>query len=185
MDDAFRKGEYIDLGNVKGIVENISIRSMQLRHHRGPLNTVPFGEIKYLTNYSRDWVIMKLPLRVTYDTDIEKVRKLIKKLGQEMLEDPNVGGNFMQPVKSQGVVQMDDSAMIIRVKFMTKPGDQWVIRKMVYAKIRELFEKEGIKFAHREVTVRVADADDERPHSPEMKQAIAGAALALQDGAQR
>jgi len=182
MDDAFRKGEYIDLGDVKGIVENISIRSMQLRHHRGPLNTVPFGEIKYLTNFSRDWVIMKLPLRVTYDTDIEKVRKLIKKLGQELLEDPNVGGNFMQPVKSQGVVQMDDSAMIIRVKFMTKPGDQWVIRKMVYAKIRELFEKEGIKFAHREVTVRVADAEEGQTHSPEFKQAVAGAAhMALQD----
>ena len=31
--------------------------------------------------------MMKLPLRVTYDTDVEKVRKLIKKLGQQLLED--------------------------------------------------------------------------------------------------
>jgi len=182
VDDAFRKGEYIDLGDVKGTVENISIRSMQLRHHLGPLNTVPFGEIKYLTNYSRDWVIMKLPLRVTYDTDVERVRKLIKKLGQELLQDPDIGDKFMQPVKSQGVIQMDDSAMIIRVKFMTRPGDQWVIRKKVYAAIRELFEREGIKFAHREVTVRVADMDEEKAHSPEVKQAVAGAAqIAIQD----
>ena len=63
---------------------------MQLRHHNGPLNTVPFGEINFITNFSRDWVVMKLPLRLTYDTDAEKVRKMIKKLGQEMLS-PAVG----------------------------------------------------------------------------------------------
>ena len=90
---------------------------------------MPFGEIQVITNYSRDWVIMKLPLRVTYDTDVEKVRKLIKKLGVELLDDPVIGENFIQPLKSQGVIQMEDSAMIIRVKFMTKPGDQWLVRK--------------------------------------------------------
>ncbi|MGY9055261.1 MAG: mechanosensitive ion channel family protein, partial [Alphaproteobacteria bacterium] len=156
IDDAFRKGEYINLSEVAGTVESISIRSMQLRHHNGPLHTIPFGEIKFLTNYSRDWVMMKLPLRVTYDTDVEKLRKMIKKLGQEMLEDPELGPKFLAPLKSQGVIQMEDSAMIVRIKFMTRPGDQWGLRTKVFAKIRELFEREGIKFAHREVTVRIA-----------------------------
>jgi len=50
---------------------------MQLRHHLGPLNTIPFGEIKNVNDFSRDWVIIKLPLRLTFDTDAEKVRKLI------------------------------------------------------------------------------------------------------------
>ncbi|APE45509.1 mechanosensitive ion channel protein MscS [Sulfitobacter alexandrii] len=157
FDDAFRKGEYLDVGDVKGTVEKISVRSFQLRHHLGALHTIAFGELQVITNYSRDWVMMKLPLRVTYDTDVEKVRKLIKKLGQELLEDPVIGDNFIQPLKSQGVIEMQDSAMIIRVKFMTKPGDQWLVRKRVYEDIRALFEREGIKFAHREVTVRLAD----------------------------
>ena len=73
---------------------------MQLRHHNGPLNTVPFGEISHLTNFSRDWVMMKLPLRVTYDTDVEKLRKLIKRLGQDLLKDPELGPMFLQPLKS-------------------------------------------------------------------------------------
>ncbi|RMF40920.1 MAG: mechanosensitive ion channel family protein [Alphaproteobacteria bacterium] len=158
LDDAFRRGEYIDVGEVKGTVEKISLRSFQLRHHLGALNTIPFGEIKHLTNYSRDWVIMKLPLRLTYDTDVERVRKLIKKLGQELLEHPTEGHKFVQPLKSQGVYMMEDSAMIIRVKFMTRPGDQWTTRKLVYQRIRELFEKEGIKFANREVTVRLPES---------------------------
>lgn len=67
--------------------------------------------------------------------------------------------------------------MIIRVKFMTKPGDQWVIRKRIYQDIRELFEREGIKFAHREVTVRLADGKVE-DLSEEEKNTITAAAQA-------
>ncbi|NSY39922.1 mechanosensitive ion channel family protein [Leisingera sp. ANG59] len=180
IDDAFRKGEYIDIGDVKGTVEKISVRSFQLRHHLGALHTIPFGEIKVLTNYSRDWVMMKLPLRVTYDTDVEKVRKLIKKLGQKLMDDPVVGHTFIQPLKSQGVIEMQDSAMIIRVKFMTKPGDQWIVRKRVYQEIRELFAREGVKFAHREVTVRLA-ADQEEEVTPKQKEAALGAVQAAID----
>jgi len=188
IDDAFRKGEYIDLRDVKGTVESISIRSMKLRHHNGPLHTIPFGEIKYLTNFSRDWVMMKLPLRVTYDTDVERLRKLVKKLCQEMLADPELGPKFLQPLKSQGVIQMEDSAMIVRVKFMTRPGDQWTLRNKVFARLRELFEQEGIKFAHREVTVRIADdihpgQDGEIPlaHHTRREAAATGAVRAALD----
>ncbi|MFL4468820.1 mechanosensitive ion channel family protein [Tateyamaria armeniaca] len=178
FDDAFRRGEYIDVGGVKGTVEKISVRSFQLRHHLGALHTMPFGEIQVLTNYSRDWVIMKLPLRVTYDTDVEHVRKLIKKLGVALLDDPVIGENFIQPLKSQGVIEMQDSAMIIRVKFMTKPGDQWLVRKKVYEEIRELFAREGIKFAHREVTVRLADDKKLDELTDEDRKAITAAAQA-------
>jgi moderate conductance mechanosensitive channel len=172
IDDAFRMGEYIDIGDAKGTVEKISIRSFQLRHQNGPLNTIPFGGIKTLTNYSRDWVIMKLPLRLTYDTDVERVRKLIKKLGQELLEDQELGSKFLEPLKSQGVIEMDDSAMIMRVKFTTRPGDQFVVRKKVFARIRELFEKERIRFAHREVTVRVATDFEGKPTDVEERAAF-------------
>ena len=90
-----------------------------------------------------------------------------------------IGDNFIQPLKSQGVIEMQDSAMIIRVKFMTKPGDQWLVRKKVYEEIRELFAREGIKFAHREVTVRLADGDKKVDDlSEEDRKAITAAAQA-------
>lgn len=182
LDDAFRMGEYIEIGTTRCTVERISIRSMQLRHQLGRLHTIPFGEITSLTNYSRDWVMMKLPLRLTYDTDPEKVRKLIKKLGTELLSHPEIGDKFMEPLKSQGVYMMEDSAMIVRVKFMTRPGDQFVARKVVYASIRELFERNGIKFANREVTVRLADAPD-RPLTEDERKEVAGAVRPLIDEA--
>lgn len=176
FDDAFRKGEYVALDQVKGVVEKISIRSFQLRHHLGALHTIPFGEIKSLTNFSRDWVMMKLPLRLTYGTDVERVRKLVKKLGQELLTHPDIGESFLQPLKSQGVYRMEDSAMIVRVKFMTKPGEQFVARKVIYERIRKLFEDEGIPFAHKEVTVRLQDGVKADDLTEEEKNAVSAAA---------
>ena len=170
-DDAFRRGEYIDVGGVTGSVERISLRSFQLRHHNGPLHTIPFGEIKRLTNFSRDWVVMKLKLRLQYGTDIENVRKIVKKLGQDLLADPEIGHLFLQPLKSQGVVEMEDSAMICRVKFMTKPGDQFLARRHVYARIHEAFEDAGIVFASRQVTVRV---ESDHPLSKDERDAALG-----------
>ena len=71
--------------------------------------------------------------------------------------------------------------MIIRVKFMTKPGDQFLVRKRVYAEIRDLFAREGIHFAHREVTVRIVDQDgneidDDDAEAAERRKHAAGAA---------
>ena len=160
IDDAFRVGEYIDVGEGKGTVERMSVRSLMLRHHLGQINTIPFGVIRRVTNYSRDWAIMKLEVRVPFDTDLEKVRKIVKQVGKEMMADPEYGANFIQPLKSQGVHRMDDSSFIVRVKFMAKPGEQFVLRREVFRRIQEAFQQNGIKFAPRRVIVDAPPAID-------------------------
>lgn len=157
IDDAFRKSEYIEIENLRGTVEKISLRSMQLRHHLGAVQTIPYGEIKTVKNLSRDWITMKLELRLSYDADIEQVRKIIKKVGQSMLEDPELGPSFILPLKSQGVMRVEESALIVRMKFTTKPGEQWVIRREAYTRVRDALAEAGIFFAHREVRVRLPD----------------------------
>ena len=153
LDDAFRIGEYVVIDQIRGTVEKISVRSFQLRHHNGPVHTIPYGEIRSLTNWSRDWAIMKCELRVPFETDIEKVRKMIKKIGIEMMEDPQWGPLMLGPVKSQGVNRMDDSALIIRFKFMAVPGQQYLIRREAFVRIQRAFEAAGIHFAPRRVLV--------------------------------
>ncbi len=169
MDDAFRMGEYVDVGNAKGTVEAISIRSMRLRHHRGAIHTIPYGEIGHLTNYSRDWVMLKLELKVPHGTDIEKVRKVIKKIGLALLEHPECGPNILQPLKSQGVVRIEESAMIVRLKVMTKPGEQFVVRREAFKRIQAAFKEQGIAFAHSRVIVEgpkeAAEDDEDRAAS--------------------
>lgn len=155
IDDAFRVGEYVEVAGTMGTVEKISIRSMQLRHHRGLVHTIPYGGISQLTNYSRDWVIMKLRFTVPFDTDPNKVKKIFKKIGFDMLEDPIHKEGFLEPFKSQGVFEFDDVGMVIRGKFMAKPGAQWTIRKEVYNRVKAGLEAAGIPFARREVRVAI------------------------------
>ncbi len=107
-----------------------------------------------MTNYSRDWVIYKMEFRLHADTDVERVRKLVKNLGQELLQDPEFGQDFLQPLKSQGIAAVDENAIILRCKFMSKPRKQFVLRRHCYQRLKQLFTDEGIEFAPR--TVRVA-----------------------------
>jgi small-conductance mechanosensitive channel len=157
LDDAFRVGDYVDTGTVKGLVEKISLRSLQLRHHRGMVHTIPFGDISSVTNFSRDYIISKLDIRVRYDTDIDKVRKIIKKINSEMMSDEGFASKLLDDIKSLGVREMDDSAMIMRIEFKSIPGEQFQLRKEVYQRVQQAFRENGIAFAHKNVTVYLPD----------------------------
>jgi len=159
LDDAFRVGEYIQSGNYKGTVESFSLRSIKLRHQRGPLFTVPFGALGAVQNMSRDWVIVKDVIGITYDSDIDLAKKLVKQIGQELAKDPDLGPSILQPLKMQGVEQFDNYGMRIRTKMMTKPGEQFMVRRRANAMIKKAFDANGIHFAIPKVHV-AHDAED-------------------------
>lgn len=173
IDDAFRAGKYVEIDGTLGSVEKISVRSMQLRHHRGPVHTIPYGEVPKITNYSRDWVIMTLTFTVPFDTDPNKVKKIFKTIGAKMQSIPEFQDDFIQPFKSQGVFDFDDVGMIIRGKFMAKPGKQFTLRKEIFNRVKQSFEANGIDFARREVRVALPNTDG---LSEEEKNAVAAAA---------
>ncbi len=181
VEDAFRIGEYIESGDMVGTVESTSIRSLKLRHHLGPVQTVPYSEIRSVKNHSRDFIIMKLKFRVPFDTDIEVVRKTIKKVGQELLKHEELGPDFIAPLKSQGVLHVEDDALMMRMKFTSKPGKQWLIRREAYRRVKEALEAKGINFAQRQVMVQISGnhAQDEQ-----LQQEIAGAATEMSESQQ-
>jgi small-conductance mechanosensitive channel len=175
MDDAFRLGEFIDTGGTQGTIEKISIRSLQLRGTKGAVHIVPYGQIPKLTNLSRDWVIMKLKFTVPFDTDVEKVRKLFKKIGQEIMEMEEFKDDLLAPFKGQGVADVDDVGIVVRGKFTTKPGKQFGVRKEIYKRVQRAFEENNIQFARKEVRVQLpenATLDEKQ------KEALASAAAA-------
>ena len=89
-----------------------------------------------------------------------------------------MGPNLLDKVKSQGVRELDDSAMIMRVKFKTIPGEQFVIRREVFRMIQEMFAQHGIEFAHRNVTVYMPPGEDKDSDATNAAQAGAAAAAA-------
>lgn len=105
-DDAFRVGEYIDTGRLKGTVERVTLRSVRLRHQNGQIHTIPFGQLNSISNFSRDWQTVKFNLRLVRDADLEKARKSIKRVGQEMLQDAELGKEYLLPLTLWGGVMV-------------------------------------------------------------------------------
>ncbi len=153
LDDAFRVGEYIVSGSFRGTVEGFSLRSIRLRHHRGPLFTVPFGTLGAVQNLSRDWVIDKISFNVPFDTDVAQVKRVVKQVSKDIMADPDLSKGILEPLKSQGAATMGDFAMQVRVKFKTRPGEQFVVRRAAIDRIKRAFAEAGIKIAVPTVSV--------------------------------
>ena len=157
VEDAFRVGEYIDTGKLKGTVEKISLRSIVLRHQSGQIHTVPFGQIPSVTNASRDWATLKFNLRLDHSADIEKARKTIKKVGIAMAEEPDFAAQIIMPVKMQGVSDITDNAVIVRLKFTAKPAQASLMQREALRRIYRALNEAGVPFASSAVTVRSSE----------------------------
>jgi small-conductance mechanosensitive channel len=158
-DDAFRVGEYIDTGRLKGTVEALGVRSLKLRHHNGPLHTIPYGQLGAVTNLSRDFATIKFNLRLEPGTDIELVRKTAKQIGVAMQEDnPEVAAEVILPLKMQGIAEVADNAVVFRFKFTARPVKPSWIQREYLKQIYRVFAEKGIAFARGALTLQTAPA---------------------------
>ena len=159
-EDAFRVGEYIESGTTtKGTVERITLRTVALRHHNGPLHFVPYGSLGTVRNNSRDWVIEKFNLPLPINVDSETVRKLIKKVGEAMLQDEEVGHLLREPLKGK-LSRIDPGVKIFRCKFETTPGKQFDVRAQAIKRLEAALRAAGIGFADGRQVVYVQRAPE-------------------------
>jgi small-conductance mechanosensitive channel len=155
MEDAFRVGEYIDTGRLRGTVEGMSLRSVRLRHQNGQIHTIPFGQVQAVTNFSRDWSVIKFNLHLEPTAEIDTVRKTIKRVGQELLDDPEVGTEFIQPLKMQGVVDVLQTSLVVRCKFTATPVRPTYLQRRALHRLIDAFNTAGIRFAAPNVMVQL------------------------------
>jgi len=126
---------------------------MRLRHQNGQIHTIAYGQLGFVTNFSRDWVTMKFNLRLRKDSDYETVRKVTKRVGQELLNDEEYGSEFIQPLKLQGIAEVAETALVFRFKFTVKPGKPTVVQRAAMKRILMAFSENGIAFANNSVFV--------------------------------
>jgi len=157
-DDAFRVGEYIDTGRLKGTVEALGVRSVKVRHHNGPLHTIPYGQLGAVTNQSRDFATIKFNLRLEPGSDIELVRKTAKRIGIEMQDEPEIASEVLLPLKMQGIVEVADTALVVRFKFTARPVKPSWIQREYLKRIYRVFAEKGITFASGALTLKTAAA---------------------------
>jgi len=84
LENQYRIGDVIKVGDVSGMVEQLSLRRTVLRDLEGIVHTIPNGEIKIVSNLSKEWSRSVIDVEVSYDEDIDKVIDLLIEIGKEL-----------------------------------------------------------------------------------------------------
>ena len=146
-DDAFRVGEYIDCEKAKGTVESFTLRSVRLRNPNGQVHTIPFGELGHITNFSRDWAAVDFSLRLARDTDLDRLREATGKISNDIMAVPELKQLLLEPLTMQGIAEVADNALVVRFKFVARPGNPSTMQNEAVSRMLRSFPELGIEFA--------------------------------------
>jgi moderate conductance mechanosensitive channel len=148
FENQYRIGDAININGISGAVEDISLRVTTVRDMNGTVHYIPHGEVKIVSNSSKQFAKVNLNVGVSYDTNLEKVKEVINRIGNEMALDNawkdmiNVAPQFLR------VDSLDDSSVSIKIVGETKPMKQWDVTGELRKRIKEGFEQEGIEIPY-------------------------------------
>jgi small-conductance mechanosensitive channel len=145
LENQYRIGDVINVGSTGGLVEDISLRKTTLRDMDGTVHHVPHGEIKEVSNLSKDFARVHLDIGVAYNTNLEHVIEVINRVGKELAEDPAFRDSIISAPKFLRVNDFADSAVMVKVLGDTKPLKQWEISGEFRKRLKIAFDKEGIE----------------------------------------
>lgn len=151
FEESVRVGDWAQLGNNSGEVESVGLRTIRLRDLHGNVHVIPNSSINSVTNFSKEFSRSVMDIGVAYREDIDEVMAVLKELGEELRNDPEFRDSILSPLEVFGLDRFEDSAVIIRIRFVTKPLKQWGIRREFYRRMKRVFDERGIEipFPHR------------------------------------
>jgi small conductance mechanosensitive channel len=151
LENQYRIGDAIDVAGVSGLVESVSLRKTVLRDLEGKVHTIPNGEIKVVTNLSKEWSRAVVDIGISYREDIDQIITLLSEIGKELADGEPYKSAILEPMQILGVEQFKESEIIIRMIVKTVPLKQWEVSRELRKRIRNRFDEKGIQipFPHR------------------------------------
>ena len=153
LGDAIRVGDVVNVANLAGVVESMSMRAVTLRSYDGNVHTVPYSSIDTVTNMTKDFSFAVLDIRVDYKEDIGQVLNMLHEVDRELRRAWPFRRQILAPLEIAGVEALAESAVIVRCRSKVRPGEQWGIRREFNYRIKDAFEKAGINIPFPQQTV--------------------------------
>jgi len=156
LEDQFAVGDSIQVGNIAGGVEKMTLRATFLRDLEGTLHVVPNGEMRIVSNRTKDWSRAVVDLGVAYEEDIGRVVAALGEIGHDFYKDEEFAPLILEEPTVTGVEALGDWAVTVRIMVKTKPAKQWDVARELRRRIKETFEQEGIEmpYPRQEVLMR-------------------------------
>ncbi|NJK39140.1 MAG: mechanosensitive ion channel family protein [Oscillatoriales cyanobacterium SM2_3_0] len=145
LEDQFAIGDYIAVGSVSGLVENLNLRITQLRTDDGRLVTIPNSSIVQVENWTRTWSRADFRVDVAYCEDVDQVLEIVDRVAQDMAEDPYWGKFIIDPKEILGVDSLSHEGIGIRIWLRTQPLKHWLVTRELRRRLKPAFDQAGIQ----------------------------------------
>jgi len=145
LEDQYRIGDVVNIGEKGGLVENFNLRITQLRNPDGHLITVPNSSIVEVENLSRDWSRADFRIEVAYDTDVDFALTIVRDTAEIMAHDPDWRNLVLDTREFFGVEKISHQGITIRIWIRTAPMQQWVVGMELRRRLKKAFDLHGIR----------------------------------------
>jgi small conductance mechanosensitive channel len=161
IENLYNVGDVIEVGDVRGGVERLTLRATYVRGVDGSLHVVPNGEVRIVSNVTKGWSRAIVEIGVAYEEDLDRVLGLLEDEAQAFAEEPDVAPNLVGPPVVLGPLELGDWAVTIRVMLKTKPGTHWDIGRELKKRVLARMDREGVEmpYPRQEVLVRTLPGD--------------------------
>ena len=153
LENQVRAGDVAIINGQGGLVEEIALRTITLRDFSGTVHIFQNGKINTLANMTKEWSATVFDVGVAYKENTDKVKEVMKQVGDELMNDPEFKDAILEPLEIFGVDKFGDSAVVIKARFKTKPIKQWSVGREYNGRLKKAFDHEGIEipFPHRTI----------------------------------
>jgi small conductance mechanosensitive channel len=132
-----------------GTVEDVNLRITRLRSANGEVVTVPNGQIVKVVNLSRDWARAVIDVPVPASTDVNRVNDVLRAVGRQAFEDPELHPLLLDPPSVMGVESLGLEQVNVRLVARTLPGKQFEVGRDLRARVMSAFREQGMNVSPR------------------------------------
>lgn len=142
LGDTIRIGDAGSTTGVAGAVEAVTLRTTTMRTVEGEVVVIPNGEIRQVTNLSREWSRSVIDVKLPINEDLERVITALRAAAAGMADDPAWKRLLLDTPAVLGVESLDLTVAQVRISARTQPGQQFTVgrelRRRIAAAMREL-----------------------------------------------
>jgi moderate conductance mechanosensitive channel len=144
LEDQYVVGDTIQIADYVGRVEHLTLRRTVIRDARGALVTIGNGEIRTVSNLSRDWSQAFVDVSLAPESPIEKTLQALESAAAALRGDPAWSQALVDGPRILGVQNFDRSSSTVRLQVRTAPTRQDEVARELRRRIQVEFQKQGI-----------------------------------------
>ncbi|HMA66757.1 MAG TPA: mechanosensitive ion channel domain-containing protein, partial [Desulfosalsimonadaceae bacterium] len=153
VENAINIGDWVILGGHDGQVEGMTIRNVRLRDIYGNVSMVPWSSVETVTNQTKSFGYAVVEPGVAYRENIDEVIGVVKQVAAEMRADPAISRDILSDLQILGLIELGDSAVVVRTRFKTTPFKRWFLERDFRRRLKNRFDELGIEIPFPHSTI--------------------------------